>query len=110
MVQKNKDDGNMNAKSRVIYLFSTNINMKWEIEQKYKWITATWMLDPGLYLTQHMFAFISMLRTLLSCFVHQTLTCNWSKVKYAKGSEQLESNPGDKTWTWRKKISVINLE
>jgi len=31
--------------------------------------------DPGLYLTQHMFAFMSIFRTLASWFVHQTLTC-----------------------------------
>lgn len=40
-------------------------------EQKH---TATKKLDPGLYLTEHIFAFMSMLRTLASCFVHQILT------------------------------------
>ena len=39
--------------------------------------TAMKLLEPGLYLTQQMFAFISMLSTLASCLVHQTLT--WFK-------------------------------
>lgn len=34
------------------------------------------MLDPGLYLTEQMFAFMLMLRTLASCLVHQILTCS----------------------------------
>jgi hypothetical protein len=38
-------------------------------------LTATYMLEPGLYLTEQMLAFMSMLITLDSCCVHHTLTC-----------------------------------
>lgn len=48
--------------------------MSGESHKRVNILTATYMLEPGLYLTEQILAFMSMFITLDSWFVHHTLT------------------------------------